>query len=321
MKHLKLYNESIRHLLKPKSEEEIVEKLPVNLREIYTKSKENGWDVNITFNPYSKTEIIFNINFGDFRVAVAENRFGGGLSAEVFIYNTKRTHHTYSGNFVDFEDLKRKITNLQSELNDNQNTNESIKDKLTPKPEEEIRKSVEKLSPREKMRKACQYNMPWLAQDAIDSGYKIKDVDYDNCLYNIVNNNGIDVLKILVKHGVGKGVLSDYLFNAVSQDRLEIVKIMFENGCHVNDEYYDEDEEVTILEKSFLNNNIEMMKLLLENGAEPYISLSLLKNKIKYENIEMLKYLINVIPFLKKEIEKIYDERKKQIDIIEKVLK
>ena len=124
----------------------------------------------------------------------------------------------------------------------NQFINESIRDKMTPKSEDDIKKSLEKLSPKEKIEKAIKYNIIWVAQEAIDNGVDITGTTKggyhfgQRLLDDAIKKGHVDMAKFLLKNGVDlrKSDLADSLENAVSNNRLEMVKFLIEKGADAN---------------------------------------------------------------------------------------
>jgi len=75
--------------------------------------------------------------------------------------------------------------------------NESIRHLLKPKSEEDISKSIEKLSPSEKLQYACEYGVMWLFKQALDKG--ANPVYQDNFCIRYASANGhYTIVKVLL---------------------------------------------------------------------------------------------------------------------------
>jgi ankyrin repeat protein len=88
--------------------------------------------------------------------------------------------------------------------------NESIRDKMIPKSEEEIRKSLEYLGRGDKFLKACSSGILWLVKELVEGG-----ID--------VNRAGSYALKL-----------------AITNNQYEIVEYLINNGSYVHDRFIDE---------------------------------------------------------------------------------
>ena len=87
--------------------------------------------------------------------------------------------------------------------------NESLRDKMTPKSDDDIRRDLSKLSPKKKLSKGIHNELPWLVEDAIKSGAD-PNMTYPNSSYPkgftclmmvIITNCNLDIIKLLVKYG------------------------------------------------------------------------------------------------------------------------
>jgi len=81
--------------------------------------------------------------------------------------------------------------------------NESIKHLLKPKSEEDIKKTVQNLSPQEKLYHACKHNLLWLAKEAIEEGSDINGYDTENGtpLIDSFYYSSFEVFKFLLENG------------------------------------------------------------------------------------------------------------------------
>ena len=113
--------------------------------------------------------------------------------------------------------------------------NESIKDFLKPKSEEDILKSTEGLTPQEKLLKGCQYNLLWLVKQSLEEG---ADLDKHDICYVVFNKKpseiaasfgNIDIIKYLLKNNL---IEPDYnlIISASRGGHIDIVKYLFDDG-------------------------------------------------------------------------------------------
>ena len=59
--------------------------------------------------------------------------------------------------------------------------------------------------------------------------------------------------------------LDQQLFNAVKNNDLELSAELIHAGANVN--YWDEEEDLSVLHQAILNHNLELVKLLVENSS------------------------------------------------------
>lgn len=78
--------------------------------------------------------------------------------------------------------------------------NESVKDMMTPKPIDEIRKSLKNLSSEEKLKTGCIKGLIWLVKDALDEGVDVH-WDNDHALAFASGNGHIEIVKLLLSVG------------------------------------------------------------------------------------------------------------------------
>jgi ankyrin repeat protein len=87
--------------------------------------------------------------------------------------------------------------------------NESIRDLMKPKSEEEIKKSLDKLSPDDKLRKGITMNLSWSVEDALKNGAN-PNLTYPNSSYpkdftclmkTVLGDCDRDIIYFLIKYG------------------------------------------------------------------------------------------------------------------------
>ncbi len=149
---------------------------------------------------------------------------------------------------IDKTYLDPALSFLLPQLNDEQlielskelfKTNEGLRDKMTPKSEEDIRKSLEYLTdPKEMMIKGIEYGQMWLVQKAIDRDVWIGEY-------------------IRIYHSF-KSECHSFLEYATSIGNLKIVKLLMDNGAS---EYgKDVDAAVEIAQR---DGRFDLLKILL----------------------------------------------------------
>jgi hypothetical protein len=127
----------------------------------------------------------------------------------------------------------------------NQFINESIRDKMTPKSEDEILKSLKNLTPIEQLLTGIKYNIHWVVKDLINKGiFDDMDIfDKEEILSDVVMDNNVEVLSMLIDAGIDIHSENDWALT---------------HAC--------------------LNNYYNMVKLLLEKGANPHANNNIIKN-------------------------------------------
>lgn len=212
--------------------------------------------------------------------------------------------------------------------------NESIRDFLKPKSEEDIEKELEKLSPTEKLFKGCKYNLVWLVKQALDSDLELSKGrnDDDSRLHDAIDavcmNGNIDILKLFLKDNRFDPTHHDNspIFIAFADGNKEIVKILL-NDDRVKkllpkDELYkytkyiegldesvkdylkpkSEEEIIKSLEKT---EPYDLLYISIIKGYLPGIKMSIdkgvdledfdaLEMAVSENKIEIVKYLINI---------------------------
>jgi len=122
--------------------------------------------------------------------------------------------------------------------------NESIRDLMTPKSEEEIKKSLKKLSTNEKLMKASRIGILWVVKEAIEEGANIETKDNNGCtpLHHASCNGHKDIVKLLLKTGANVKSINNY-----DQIPLDYA------------EYYDHNDVIELLTQ-YMNKTNESIK-------------------------------------------------------------
>jgi len=201
--------------------------------------------------------------------------------------------------------------------------NESIKHFLKGKSKNEIMKKTSNLKPIEKMNYAIKYGIDWLAQEAIDDGIDINMIYID--LRTVVMNNEISILKILINNKISINELNSAILYAIEHNKLDILKLLVNYGCDIKTddnfiEYYN--FYLTYLQFAVikLKSDDNMVKYLIDNGAYNYIPKEILVDILNMNKFDVIKVLIDNIKGMKEAYQYLYDEHKKIIEKLEKVL-
>lgn len=128
---------------------------------------------------------------------------------------------------------------------------------------------------------------------------KIKNDKGENLLIIAAENSKFDIIKFLLEIKFPIDEPDNNGFNALcnSVDSLEIVKLLIDGGANIN---YNYNDKITPLNMAIIQNQIETVKYLLENGAKIInkkfiISRMFEINIDKYKNI--IKLLVNYMDF------------------------
>ena len=134
--------------------------------------------------------------------------------------------------------------------------NEGVKDLMTGKSEDDIRKSLRDMYPEDQLLKGCLYGYVWLVEEAFEEGV---DIDYQNSYgvgaLQIASYNGhIDIVKLLLNKGIDlnkKEIVKEFRpkpFLTIGQSALreasvrgheEIIQLLLDNGVYPNVDNWD----------------------------------------------------------------------------------
>lgn len=156
---------------------------------------------------------------------------------------------------------------LLEEYKKENDINESLKDKLKGKSDEEVFNEIKKLSPYDMMVKSVYYNYLDGVKLALKKGADI-NIIRNNPLGQASFSDHIDIVKYLIKNGSNININNGYaLYISSSNNYYNIVELLLKNGAHVNNKFYN---PLMIASK---NGNYEIVKLLLESGADPSVKI------------------------------------------------
>lgn len=132
--------------------------------------------------------------------------------------------------------------------------NESVRDNMKPKSDEDVRKSFVGLSLSKKFLKGSEYGVEWAVEIALKNGVDVH-LHNDKALTDATDNNHLGVVEMLLKAGA--------------------------------DIHVDDDQPLCL---AILGGNIDMIKLLLKYGANPHVNNDVpIKLAGNMEDTEMLR--------------------------------
>lgn len=154
---------------------------------------------------------------------------------------------------------------------------EGVKDQMTPRPQDHIRKLVKDFTPDQELTIACQRGIVWLAKEAIEKGanYNTWTFIYDACRYG-----QLDVVKYFVEEmGVDIHIMNEKpLKSAVIQGYTSIAKYLIDKGADVNV------ENGSLFYSAWHNMQMDMVRLLVKEGLDlqSFIKSRRFPNQLKY---------------------------------------
>ena len=211
----------------------------------------------------------------------------------------------------------------------NQFINEGIRDKMSPKSEEEIKKSIIKggLTDLEKMYKAVKYGLVWLVKEVIDK-IDLKKIQASGDSFGFVflklslDNGYPELVKLFMEKGfdLNKDILEYALQYILIDNHLEMAKFLIEKGATLDSKYYDGDFILGVIN----TENVEILKLALDIDKNPnlHVDKKMFISMMNQDQIkeDMLKIMIDRIPMVKKISTELLNDYKKSIELIEKCL-
>ena len=314
MKYLKSYNESVRSLMKRKSDKDILnscegktseEKLLLGAENgilaLVKNAVENSADINVK-TEYGNTALIYASRFGylDIVKYLVEN--GANINAKnrwdstALMRASNNVHIEIvkvlldAGADVTLTDYDWKIVNKHTELIEllkkYMKTNESVRSFMRPKSDKELIDAIEHLTPVAKFYAGIEYGLVSVVKDGIKNGMDIH-FNNDMPLRIACQNNQVNIVQILLDAGADVHAEEDRSFRVASlRGHTETVKVLLDASADVhalND---------CALRYASDNGHIEVVKLLLNAGADVHAEEDrALKNAIEKGHIEIVKLL------------------------------
>ena len=173
--------------------------------------------------------------------------------------------------------------------------NESLRDKMIPKPDEDILSGLKKLNPLDRINKINIYRLGKKFYPSVDEILKASEQMTPQDKLNIGCKNGIiELVKIAIEEGVDINN-SKSLVNACLYGHFDVAKYLIENGADVN-RTNDKHSPLTL---SASYGYFDIVKLLVENGADLFYQDPLFRNalacaasKLHYNIVD---YLLNIM--------------------------
>jgi len=205
--------------------------------------------------------------------------------------------------------VRNKLSDREIEKYENQKRglNESIKDLMKPKSEDEIKEIVKTFPSNKKISYAIDNDLLWLAEEAIKEG--LSDYYLWFFMNSAIANDNLDMVKLFVDNGAEIG--NSNLVTAIKNNKKEIVKYLLEQGESLDVEVDDEDDSnlfMNIIDK----NDIEMVKMIVDAKCGFYLDENWLDDFIENsdKHSEMLKILMNVYN-VKERVKHLHDHYQK----------
>ena len=135
------------------------------------------------------------------------------------------------------------------------------------------------------------------AKILIENGADVNAVDFEgwSALSYAVNNGDIEIAKLLLTNKSKiKGELLLAIKSPIVESRIDMMKLLIENGANIN---YADENEFTPLNIAIETGDMELTKFLITNGANvnslmPYGGVNLIGWAISENNMDLLQILI-----------------------------
>ena len=135
------------------------------------------------------------------------------------------------------------------------------------------------------------------AKILIENGADVNAVDFEgwSALSYAVNNGDIEIAKLLITNKAKiKGELLLAIKSPIVESRIDMMKLLIENGANIN---YADENEFTPLNTAIEIGDMELTKFLITNGANvnslmPYGGVNLIGWAISENNMDLLQILI-----------------------------
>ncbi len=181
----------------------------------------------------------------------------------------------------------------------NQYIKESIRDKMKPKSEDEIKKSLKKMNTTDKLKTSIKNDLYWLAEEAIEELDGVIPKDMVKLIVDFIEYNGIDIdiFKLLIHNGLDLKDYPNLLIELIENEFIDIVELLLERKIY--DVHHHND---LALLKAITTGNIDMVKLLISYGADAKKVLRIFKLKPEkyhseydYDTNENIKKIIKYL--------------------------
>lgn len=200
--------------------------------------------------------------------------------------------------------------------------NESVRDKMTPKSEDDIIKALQGLDQYQRMYKAIEHGILSLVEQIIENGIDLKKnvgggtPAGDSFVDNAVQYGKLDILKYLLDNGCDLDNSEDHQLGiSIEKGYYDIAKFLVnEYGASVDD-----GEGDVYLQMAVEHNNLDLVKLVIDMDCH-YFEKDWFNDIILIDetNSEIIKYMMEKISGTKEFVEQMYNDYKEGVKIIEK---
>ena len=152
----------------------------------------------------------------------------------------------------------KKYQGYNFEIVPNKPIEESVRDLMKPKSDEEIRKIMKSITPNEKVRLGCVYSDLWMIKQGLEEGADNQEHaisiavvhgdielvkflldnsnidDYTKALNQACLHNHIDIIKLLIEHGADVHKIRDTVINNIRHNRRDVLmRLLDKHGLHI----------------------------------------------------------------------------------------
>jgi hypothetical protein len=282
MRKFEQFNESVRDMMAPKSKDDMMTQFKgLTDRQIIDKLMFNEEVLKSLYTTKQITKMLQSLP------ATKYLRYFSGLSATWLLKRlvksrplsdfNKKTLLGVAGRLADGGDWS--LLDLMRQKEVEEKVNEGIREFMTPKSEEDIRKDVGTLNPDEQLKQAASGGSLSLVKDAIKKGAKD-----EYALVSASVNGHIDIVEYLIDE---MGYDVDYqkgvpLRFAIANGRMEVVKSLLDRGADIH--FHNENPLSTAISHSYW----DIANYLIKRGAD----IGKLHNDLKSRQFEAGQQLV-----------------------------
>ena len=157
--------------------------------------------------------------------------------------------------------------------------NESVRDLMTPKSEEDIKIALSKLHPMDMIIRGIDRNIPWLVKKGIEyleTSPSLYKKDIPGILQNIgdfhirkaIDRNDIEIISYLIE--AGYKIQRRDIDYAVAHSNIEMIKLLINGGAVINNDLVN--QAMLFRTKRPEMNNEEVIKLLKKHNVDSKIN-------------------------------------------------
>ena len=163
--------------------------------------------------------------------------------------------------------------------------NEGVRDMMTPKSEEDIKKSIGRKGPKRKIEIGIRNDMPDLVRQALtyakERNYPITSDELAEFINDAETKNSVEIIEILLQYGAKK-VFYYTLMDAVKNNKIDIVNLFIKYNVlnKVFDDSYTVDGIVKNIKETTWKRIHDTIKLIIDNTPE-------LQKRLKFKKEEL----------------------------------